>query len=232
MDAPNLLIADSNEEFTLALAEVLQERYHVRCCCNGREALSLFRSMQPDVVVLDLMLPELDGISLLQTAAREGQTPMVLAITDLVSEYILEAIRQLGIGYLMRKPCDVQATAARVGDLRQLLHPQAAIQDTYSRTGDVLISMGFLPKHNGYHYVRECIVRCARHPGQSVTKILYPEVGAQFHAESTSVEHSIRTALSYAWKHGNPQVWAAYFPDLDRCPSNAVFISRMAESIR
>lgn len=232
MGAPNLLIADSNEEFAQALAQVLQKRYQVYYCTNGREALSLLRRIQPDIVVLDLMLPELDGISLLHTAAQEEVYPMVLAITDLVSEYILDSVRQLGIGYLMRKPCDVQATAARVGDLHQSLHPQEPVQDPYSIMGDLLISMSLLPKHNGYHYVRECIVRSSHLPGQAVTKVLYPEVGSLFHAESTSVEHSIRTALAYAWKHRDPQVWEVYFPKCTQCPSNAVFISRMAEVIR
>lgn len=232
MEAPNLLIADSNEEFTLALATALREHYHVRYCCSGADALSLLRSNRTDIAVIDLMLPELDGISLLQTAAQEELCPMVLALTDLASEYILASVRQLGIGYLMRKPCDVQATAARVGELYQSTHSQPPAQDAYSRMGEILISMSFLPKHNGYHYARECIVRSIHHPGQAVTKILYPEVGAVFGAESTSVEHSIRTALAYAWKHRDPHVWAVYFPNCNRCPSNAVFISRMAEAIR
>lgn len=78
MDAMKLLIADGNEEFRRALAAELQGAYHVRCCGDGKEALSLLRSFVPDVLVLDLMLPELDGISLLQSAASAGLCPMVL----------------------------------------------------------------------------------------------------------------------------------------------------------
>lgn len=232
MDAPNLLIADSDEEFTFALADALGEHYQVRRCCNGSDALSLLRVVRPDIAVIDLMLPELDGISLLQITAQEDICPMVLALTDLSSEYIMDAVQQLGIGYLMRKPCGVQATAARVDDLYQSVHSLPTTQDAFSRIGDILLSMSFLPKHNGYHYVRECIVRSIQQPGLAVTKVLYPEVGALFGAEPTSVEHSIRTALSYAWKHRDSQVWTVYFPKFSRCPSNAVFISRMAEAIR
>ena len=61
MDAMKLLIADGNEEFRRALAAELQGAYHVRCCGDGKEALSLLRSFVPDVLVLDLMLPELDA---------------------------------------------------------------------------------------------------------------------------------------------------------------------------
>ena len=75
MDARKLLIADGNEEFRRALAAELQGAYHVRCCDDGKEALSLLRSFAPDVLVLDLMLPGLDGISLLQSAAASGLVP-------------------------------------------------------------------------------------------------------------------------------------------------------------
>ena len=115
MDAMKLLIADGNEEFRRALAAELQGAYHVRCCGDGKEALSLLRSFVPDVLVLDLMLPELDGISLLQSAASAGLCPMVLVTSRFYNDYILGALGELSVGYMMRKPCDIPATAARHG---------------------------------------------------------------------------------------------------------------------
>lgn len=110
MDAMKLLIADGNEEFRRALAAELQGAYHVRCCGDGKEALSLLRSFVPDVLVLDLMLPELDGISLLQSAASAGLCPMVLVTSRFYNDYILGALGELSVGYMMRKPCDIPAT--------------------------------------------------------------------------------------------------------------------------
>lgn len=233
MDAPNLLIADSSEEFRLALAGVLQEHYHVHCSSDGKESLDILRRLKPEVLVLDLMLPELDGISLLQTASEEGLCPKVLATTPLVSDYVLEAADHLGVGYLIRKPCDVQATAMRVGDLTNRLHTHAAPVDSHAYISDVLLSLGISPKHRGYHYLREAIVLMAQSPGQSVTKVLYPEVARLCDAEPRHVERSIRSALSVAWEHRDPALWEQYFPaNLHRCPTNAVFISRLAELLR
>lgn len=232
MDALSLLIADSSREFTRALAEILRERYRVYCCSDGKDAMALLRSTQPDILVLDLTLPGLDGISLLEMAAEEGLAPKVLASTLLYSDYILQSIQELGVGYLMRRPCDVQATAMRVDDLHQRLHAKAPAADIYNFIGDTLQTLSMLAKHNGYHYVREGIVQSVQAPGQSVTKELYPAVAAKFDTEAAHVEHSIRTALAYGWNHRNPQIWEQYFPTATRCPSNAVFIARMAELIR
>lgn len=233
MNTPDLLIADSNEDFARALASQLQEPYHVHRCTNGRDTLALLRQLRPEILVLDLMLPELDGISLLQAAAQEGICPRVLAVTPLVSDYVVEAAQNLGIGYLIRKPCDVQATAMRVGDLNHHTAPIAPAFDPHSFCADTLLAMGLSPKHRGYHYLREAIVLMAQDPGQSVTKELYPAVADACHSQAHHVERSIRSALSAAWDHREAALWEQYFPAaLSRCPSNAVFVSRLAEELR
>lgn len=232
MAAPNLLIADSSRDFTCALAESLQNRYHVHCCGDGKDAIHLLLTTRPEILVLDLMLPGLDGISLLQIAAQEGICPKVLASTTLYSDYIVQTAQELGVGYLLRKPCDVQATVMRIDDLHHRLHARTTAADSHNQLGDLLQSLSMLAKHNGYHYVRECIVLAAQNPGQSVTKELYPAVAEIFGTEAPHVEHSIRTALSYGWKHRNSEVWEEYFPAATRCPSNGVFIARMAELMR
>ena len=101
MDTRKLLIADGNEEFRRALAAELQGAYHVRCCDDGKEALSLLRSFAPDVLVLDLMLPGLDGISLLQSAAASGLCPMVLVTSRFYNDYVLTALGELSVGYML-----------------------------------------------------------------------------------------------------------------------------------
>lgn len=145
MDAMKLLIADGNEEFRRALAAELQGAYHVRCCGDGKEALSLLRSFVPDVLVLDLMLPELDGISLLQSAASAGLCPMVLVTSRFYNDYILGALGELSVGYMMRKPCDIPATAARIGDLSR--HIRAPLV-TPARPSDAGDQSAAFPEHS------------------------------------------------------------------------------------
>lgn len=237
MDALKLLIADSNEEFRLALAEALQGAYYVRSCGDGKTALSLLRSYSPDVFVLDLMLPELDGISLLQTAAVSGICPMVLALTPLVSTYVLDATEQLGVGYLIRKPCDIPATVARIGDLSKKLKPPLVTQpDPRSFVSNLLLSLGIPTKLYGYGYLREAILLTARKPGMSITKELYPAVGALCGCNKKNVERSIRSAVASAWKRRDDRIWQLYFPPgpdgIIPRPTNAAFISRLADSLQ
>ena len=171
MDRQKLLIADGTEDFRLALSEILQETYHVCSCQNGKEALALLRSFQPDVLVLDLMIPGLDGISLLQAASSEGICPMVLATTPFSNSYVLDSAYRLGVGYVMVKPCDIQATVARIGDLSQRLHPSASVpQDLKTTISNLMLSLGFPTKLRGYAYLREAIFLMSKRPGISITK--------------------------------------------------------------
>ena len=236
MDALKLLIADANEDFAQALAEQLQGAYYIRRCQDGKQALSLLRSFAPDVLVLDLMLPELDGISLLQTAAAEGLRPMVLAVSRFVNDSVQEVMEELSVGYIMRKPCDIPATAARIADLsRRLRPPLLTHPDPKTHISNLLISLGIATKLRGYGYLREAVLRMAKKPDQSITKELYPAVAAVFGCERTHVERSIRSAIETAWLHRDDRLWQLYFrpgPDgVIARPSNAAFISRLADAL-
>lgn len=232
MDRQKLLIADSNEAFRMALAEVLRGRYHVRCCQSGKEALTILRNEKCDILVLELMLPELDGISLLQAAAEEGIYPMVLAATRFINDYVLEAAKRLGVGYLMQKPCDVHATAARIADLSRRLQPPVRKKDPRTFVSTQLLSLGISTKHDGYAYLQDAVLLMADDPRQSVTKVLYPAVAAVYGCNGKLVERSIRSALDSAWKHRDNKLWQQYFPFNDKRPTNTMFITRLAENLR
>lgn len=227
-----LLIADRNEDFRLALAEALQGHYHIRSCSSGREALDLLRSDSPDIFVLDLMLPELDGITLLETAVSEGIRPKVLAATSLLSDYVLEAAARLGIGYLILKPCDVHATAARIGDLTHTLRASPRKPEKRTLVSQQLLSLSLSTKHKGYNYLIEAVLMMEKEPNVSITKELYPAVAKICGCERGHVERSIRSAIESAWKRRDPLLWQQYFPDAVSRPSNAVFICRLAEALR
>lgn len=236
MDIRKLLIADGSEEFRSALADMLQGKYHVRLCGDGQEALSLLRGFRPDILVLDLMLPGLDGISLLQTAAEEQICPIVLATTRFITDYISDSVDRLGISYVMVKPCDIRATASRIGDLSLRIHPPLISHpDPRTFVSNQLISLGVSTKLRGYAYLREAVILLGRKPDQSITKELYPDVGALCGANREQVERSIRSAIEKAWLHRDDRVWQKYFlPDADGViprPSNGVFISRLADNL-
>ncbi len=236
MEIRKLLIAEGAEEFRLALAEALRGCYYVRTCREGREALELMRSYEPDLVILDLMLPGLDGISVLQSAAAAGIRPVVLATTRFVSDYVMEAVDRLGVGYLMVKPCDVTATVNRLGDLSQRIRqPLLSPADPRTHVSNTLMALGIPTKLRGYGYLREAILLMAQRPDQSITKELYPDVGVRCGCTGVHVERSIRSAIATAWKKRDEKIWRQFFqPDgegvLQR-PSNGEFISRLADGL-
>lgn len=235
METRKLLIVDEAEEFCLALAETLQDAYHVRTCSDGAEALTLLRSDTPDVLVLDLMLPGLDGISLLQRAAISGICPVVLATSKFINDYVLDAVSRLGVGYLVRKPCDLRAIAARLSDLTQQIQPVPVQPDPKTHIANILLSLGMPPKLDGYNYLLEAIPMLVDNPRQPFTKELYPAVAKRCQCESGNVERSIRNAIDRAWQHRDDRIWQLYFPanasgTVPR-PTNGTFISRLAHTL-
>ena len=231
-----MLIADSSEEFASALADMVRGAYILRRSRDGLETLEALHVFRPDILVLDLMLPGLDGISVLRQAAAAGLQPMVLATSRYVSDYVVDAAGQLGVGYLMVKPCDVRATVARLGDLSQRLRQPLFTQpDPRTAVSNLLLTLGVPTKLRGYAYLREGILERIRDPAQSVTKELYPAVAALCCATPIQVERSIRSAIAAAWSRRDEQVWRLYFqPDPDGTiprPTNAAFLSRLADSV-
>lgn len=226
-----LLIADCNEDYRTALSNVLKDQYHVLCCRTGTEALKLLHREHPDIFVLDLMLPELDGLTLLERVHADGIHPMVLPVTSLLTSYVSSCTQRLNIEYIIRKPCEIDAVAARIKDLSLRLKAPQPKRDPVAYVSETLIALGFSTKHNGYSYLREAILLMVKDPTQSVTKVLYPAVGHTCGCQKENVERSIRTALGCAWARGDRTLWSKYFPDSSQRPSNAVFISRIAEAL-
>lgn len=236
-----LLIAEGTEDFRIALADILRDAYTVRECGDGPEALALMHAFQPDLVVLDMMLPGLDGVTLLHRAVEADLHPMVLATTRFYNEYTIESAQALGVGYIMRKPCDLLAAVDRLADLSQRLHPiRISKPDPRNRVSDMLIALGIPTRLKGYGYLREAVLRMAEEPGMPITKELYPAVAAAFRTENAKIDHthverSIRSAIGVAWKNRDVRLWQMYFPPKGsappKSPSNGELISRLADCL-
>ena len=234
-----LLIAEGTEDFRMALADMLRDSYTLRTCDDGITALELIHEFQPDLLVLDMMLPGLDGITLLQRCAAVERNPIVLATTRFYNDYVLNAAQELGVAYIMVKPCDVWATVARLQDLsRRSNFPVTAAPDPRAYVSDLLLALGIPTKLKGYGYLREAILLMAEDPTQSITKVLYPGVAAIYKKENLRidakhVERSIRSAIENAWDRRDEALWRMYFgTDGTGRPSNGTFITRLAESLR
>lgn len=237
MEMLKLLIADSGEEFRLSMTERLQGTYILRVCQEGNETLEAIRSFRPDLVLLDMMLPGLDGITILQRAAEEGFHPMVLASSRYVNDYILESVERLNVGYVMVKPCEIRATEDRLRDLSQRRSQTViSVPDPATTVSNMLLTLGVPTKLRGFACLREAILEEIRLPGQQITKTIYPAVAKVCGGNAEQVERAIRSAVLAAWNVRDEQAWRMYFhadgEGALRRPTNAAFITALAGRIR
>lgn len=224
-----LLIADSNDAFRRQLAEAFQPYYRTLTCGNGQQALDILCQERCQYLVLDLMLPELDGISLLEMAVARDIRPIVIAISPLFTQYTFDVAEALGIGYMIRRPCPAQAVVTRMLDLKQRINPIWASRDQVDR---FLYWLGVPSVYNGYLPLVEALALLAEDPTQSITKVLYPEVAKRIGSGPKAVERNIRSAIEQAWKIRNTERWKKLFPELNDRPSNSLFFSRVLETLR
>ena len=236
MDRPKVLIADDCDEFTQSLIQAIGNEFQIQCCRTGKEALALLHSFQPDLLVLELMLTELDGISLLQTAAASGCLTNVLIVTNLFNTYAGDIMSHLNIRYVIRKPCDLEATVERIRDLTQVKKPHSLQSDAKSQISHMLHALSVPTKLNGYGYLRQAVLEMAISPGMPLVKELYPAVAKTFGCTCAQVERSIRNAISSAWNNRDEETWRKYLKietsqPLHR-PTNSEFIIHLAELVR
>lgn len=232
MALPRLLIADNSEEFCAALAEALSDRYAVSCCHDGETVLSLFRECPFDTLVINLMLPEEDGLSVVEKLRLENFSVKVLALTPFWMHYIQESVERLSIGYVIMKPCKVSTVVSRLIDLDQPRHTGLPTRDMYAYLSQVLIAFPMKPTWLGFKLLRAAILLSVRNPNMSATKELYPAAAKLCGKTDCNVERNLRTALDGAWASEDHTLWLQYFPPSDKRPEPSDFIARLAQDLR
>lgn len=230
-----LLIADTSDSFTDALCEQLNEIFEISVCNDGCEVLSLLRDTSPDLLLLDMMLPGCDGITILESVCTMEERPVILVVSRIFGFYVQDSMERLGISYAMQKPCDVNAVCNRLKELAQYpksqLIPIAEEEETISA---MLRALGFSSKHMGYRCLVEAIRLIRYNPDQQYTKELYPAVGELVGCNWRQVERDIRTAISLAWENRNVFVWQELFPARtlpEKKPTNSTFIAALGQLI-
>lgn len=237
MEKQKILVADSSEEFREGLVRMLAGSYEVQSCRDGLAACELLDGFRPDVMVLSLALPELDGLGVLKAVAAGLHRPKILVTTRFVSAYVEAAVQEQGVDYVMLKPCDLGAVVDRIGDLiGKNPHGTPKAVGPEQAVSNMLLALDVSTRHDGFRYLQTAVLRYARDPMQSVTKSLYPDVAREHDSNPQSVERGIRTAIGSAWSRRNESAWRRYFPagrdGIVPRPTNTEFISHLAERIR
>lgn len=231
-----LLIADSTPGLSEALAQMLSRDFEIYVCNRGDEMMQELLSVRPDVAVLDLMFPGVDSISVLHTLQGLGIRPGIVATTCYVSDYVLAALERLGVKYVMLKPCDTGVLAARILEIAQGAPPQNRQEQVRREANILMLRLGLRRNLAGYQYLMEAIVLYDRNPNQSITKELYPAVGALCGGSGSQAERSIRTCIQDAYNKRQDYLWRLYFPTgydgRVRKITNVHFIAKITECIR
>ena len=226
-----LLIADSSEPYTDALQAVIQKEFDVHICHDGETALEELLEFQPDALVLNLMLPFKDGLTVLQETAHRPK--VILALSPFVNHYIEQVTLDLGVQYIMIMPT-VASLRVRLMDL--IATTIAPKEDLNAQAAILLHSLNFPTHLDGYQQLCVGIPMFACNPNLRLSKELYPQIAAHFGLpDARTVEHSIRKAITAAWIRRSTVIWSKFFPlGADNeipCPTNKEFITRLAKHL-
>ncbi|OPY57665.1 MAG: Stage 0 sporulation protein A [Pelotomaculum sp. PtaU1.Bin035] len=247
-----ILIADDNKEYCELLKEFFSQQEDfksIRIANNGLQAIEMIREDKPDVVVLDIIMPYLDGIGVLENLAEFDHRPKIIMLTAFGQESITQRAVHLGADYFILKPFDFNLLVDRIRqipgeisstpyvNLHRHTYPSQK-QNINVEVTNVIHNMG-VPSHiKGYQYLREAIITIYYDISLlgAITKELYPMIAAKFNTTPSRVERAIRHAIQLACDRGNVDMIYNYFGhtiNSDRGkPTNSEFISSIADKLR
>ena len=241
-----VLIADGAEEFCSGLSAALQRTggfQVIGTAVDGEQAIRMIQEKKPEVLVLDLMLSKQDGISVLKALASMERKPITLATSAFLTEYVSSAAANLGVRYLMLKPCDMNALVERLEEIRggESLRQSVRRNDKTSIESLVtgIIHEIGVPAHiKGYQYLREAIIIAVNDMDviNAITKVLYPQVAKTFQTTPSRVERAIRHAIEVAWDRGDLDTLQRFFgytvSNTKGKPTNSEFIALIADKLQ
>ena len=245
--ATTVFIADSAEDFCTGLIAALQrsDGFQVIGTANdGEQAIRQILDRKPDVLVLDLMLSKQDGISVLKAISAMERKPITLATSAFVTAYVSSSAANLGVRYLMLKPCDMNALVERLEEIRggeslRMNAPRRPDKTSIEAMVTSIIHEIGVPAHiKGYQYLREAIIIAVNDMDviNAITKVLYPQVAKTFGTTPSRVERAIRHAIEVAWDRGDLDTLQRFFgytvSNTKGKPTNSEFIALIADKLQ
>jgi two-component system response regulator (stage 0 sporulation protein A) len=249
-----VILADDNREFSELLKEHLTRQGDIEVigvANHGGEVIDLLKQRVPDVLVLDIIMPHLDGLGVLERIQRMNleSVPKVIMLTAFGQENITQRAVELGASYYILKPFDLDVLTDRIRQMKGVSSkPQfvkTAPVGTRERTGNldayitnVIHEIG-VPAHiKGYLYLREAITMVYNEVDLlgAITKTLYPRIAEKYSTTPSRVERAIRHAIEVAWSRGNMESIRnlfGYTINVAKAkPTNSEFIAMVADKLR
>lgn len=257
MSEINVAIADDNERILDLLGEMIdadKDLNLVGKANNGEDTYEMIRSKQPDVVLLDLIMPKMDGLSVMELVNRDKEMkkrPDFIVITAIGQERITEDAFKKGASYYILKPFNNEMVINRIKnaklninhEMKQIvgndINMEAKMEiNLEARVTDMIHEIG-IPAHiKGYHYLRDAIIMAIEDMDvlNAITKVLYPTVAKMHQTTASRVERAIRHAIEVAWSRGKLDTLDDLFgytvSNGKGKPTNSEFIALIADTIR
>ena len=247
MDKIKVIMVDDN----IGLVEMVEEYFNesksiklVNKAYDGIEGIDLIEKERGnyDVIILDLIMPNKDGIYVLEEMKKRGIKEKVIVLTSYNASNVIKEVSSYGVSYFMLKPFDNIELEKRVLDLFKKEEETKTV-DFYHSNIQVSITKMLhelgIPSHiKGYQYLREAITVIFERPETigGITKELYPELANKFDTTVSRVERAIRHAIEVSWNRGNWDYMEELFGhsvDIDKAkPTNSEFIVTVADKLR
>ncbi|MGG1551684.1 MULTISPECIES: sporulation transcription factor Spo0A [Paenibacillus] len=257
-----VLLADDNREFIHLLSEFIGEQEDmeiVGVAYNGNEVLRFLEEQRelPDVLILDIIMPHLDGLGVLEKMRELNlpSQPKIIMLTAFGQENITQKAVQLGASYYILKPFDMETLTNRIRQLagNPSLAMSAPSSSSAPRANVVQMPKGKnldanittiiheigVPAHiKGYQYLREAITMVYNNIEilGAITKTLYPAIAEKYKTTPSRVERAIRHAIEVAWTRGNIDSISfifGYTINISKSkPTNSEFIAMVADKLR
>ena len=247
MDKIKVIMVDDN----IGLVEMVEEYFNesksiklVNKAYDGIEGIDLIEKERGnyDVIILDLIMPNKDGIYVLEEMKKRGIKEKVIVLTSYNASNVIKEVSSYGVSYFMLKPFDNIELEKRVLDLFKKEEETKTV-DFYHSNIQVSITKMLhelgIPSHiKGYQYLRVAITVIFERPETigGITKELYPELANKFDTTVSRVERAIRHAIEVSWNRGNIDLMEEIFGhsvDIDKAkPTNSEFVVTLADKLR
>ena len=212
---------------------------------NGIEGMKLIEQKQDeyDVIILDLIMPKKDGVSVLEDMRELNINKKVVVLTSYNTHDMIKKVSELGIDYFILKPFELPELEKRIMQAVDSKKISNKSIDVYKNNLQISITkilheLG-VPSHiKGYQYIREGIAIVFDNPEVigGITKELYPDIASKFETTVSRVERAIRHAIEVSWNRGNWDLMDEIFGhsvDIDKAkPTNSEFIVTVADKLR
>lgn len=241
-----IMIADDNREFCGLITDYLEAKSSmevVDCVNDGTKVTAALKECQPDVLLLDLVMPNRDGLEVLEELTNyDGKRPKIIVMSAFGQDHMVAKANKYGVDYYLMKPFSLATLAKRINQIVTVsstneFRAEQVRQQLYERLVHYLSRIGMPPHYKGYRYVIDAILLVIQDKTwlHGVTKRLYPEVGKRYNTSSVQVERAIRHAIEITWEKGNLEELNslfAYSVDAEKGkPTNSAFIAKMADIV-